>query len=104
MAVEGELDITEVFNYPNPFSESTVFSFNFGATASNSKFNIYTISGRLIKTIEFEGKFGYNEVDWDGMDAQGNLLANGVYLYKVIAQKEAGNKVEAIGKLVIIKR
>jgi len=103
MAVEGELDITEVFNYPNPFSESTVFSFNFGATASNSKINIYTISGRLIKTIKFEGKFGNNEVEWDGQDGQGAEVGNGLYLYKIVAETGAGKTIEAVGKMVLMR-
>ena len=103
MAAEGELDITEVFNYPNPFSESTVFSFNFGATASNSKINIYTISGRLIKTIKFEGKFGNNEVEWDGQDGQGAEVGNGLYLYKIVAETGAGKTIEAVGKMVLMR-
>ena len=53
---------------------------------------IYTITGRLIKTIDLlaeEGvHFGYNitEYAWDGRDEFGDLLANGVYLYKVNAK------------------
>ncbi|MCU7498840.1 MAG: hypothetical protein HF300_06590, partial [Ignavibacteria bacterium] len=43
-------------------------------------------------------------IDWDGRDNDGNLLSNGVYLYKVIIKgaQEAGRQ-EVLGKLAVIR-
>jgi flagellar hook assembly protein FlgD len=45
---------------------------------------------------------GFNRVNWDGLDADGDPLANGVYLYKVTAQGD-GEKIAEIGKAVVIR-
>jgi len=101
-----DLEIRDVYNYPNPFQSSTTFTFqqNF-ATPLNVKIKIYTISGRLIKEIErnnIDEKFV--KVDWNGRDQDGNQIANGTYLYKIIVKTVDGvyNK-NVTGKLAIIR-
>jgi len=48
---------------------------------------IYTIAGRLVKSItEIPCNFGYNQIVWNGLDEQGILPANGIYLYKISAR------------------
>jgi flagellar hook assembly protein FlgD len=69
------------------------------------KIKIYTIAGRLIKEIN---AYGINDrfvkIDWDGRDADGNIIGNGVYLYKVILKSGSGNTSESlIGKLAVIR-
>lgn len=85
--------ITHVLNYPNPFSSSTRFVFTLTGSELPDDFriDIYTISGRLVKTIRNEElghiHIGRNITDyaWDGTDNYGDKLANGVYFYKVTA-------------------
>ena len=74
--------------------------------ADDVEIKIYTVSGRLIRKLDKDdgvgNATGYNEAEWDGMDEGENAVANGVYLYKVIATKGEG-KVEGMGKLVVMK-
>ncbi|OYV87450.1 MAG: hypothetical protein B7Z63_02340, partial [Ignavibacteriae bacterium 37-53-5] len=65
----------------------------------------FTISGRLIKTIKAYGITDtFVRIDWNGLDDEGDRLANGVYLYKVIASTIDGTYTsEALGKMAIIR-
>lgn len=84
--------ITNVFNYPNPFTTSTAFVFTLTGSEvpQNLRIQILTITGKIVKEIAKQelGKIqiGRNitEYKWDGTDQFGNKLANGVYLYRVI--------------------
>jgi hypothetical protein len=86
--------ITEVMNYPNPFSTSTrfVFTLTGSEVPDEMLIQIMNISGRVVREISADelGQFriGRNitEFAWDGRDNFGDLLANGVYLYRVIAR------------------
>ncbi|MEO0468341.1 MAG: C25 family cysteine peptidase, partial [Bacteroidota bacterium] len=86
--VEQKSTITEVLNYPNPFSTSTRFVYTLTGIELPEVFqiHIYTISGKMIKTIDLlelgDVKVGRNitEYAWDGTDDNGDYLANGVYL------------------------
>ena len=89
-SVYNEFDLTQVFNYPNPFTNDTYFTFLLrGAELPDEvKIKIYTIAGRLIWDFEVpnsEMTPGFNRIYWDGKDQDGDDVANGVYLYKVIA-------------------
>lgn len=84
--------ITEVLNYPNPFSTSTRFVFTLTGSEipTNMKIQIMTISGKIVREIMKEElgniHIGRNITDyaWDGKDEFGDQLANGLYLYRVI--------------------
>lgn len=83
--------ISRLFNYPNPFTSSTRFSFVLSGSEvpDDLTIQIMTISGRVVREISRSelGKLtiGQNltEWAWDGTDSFGNKLANGVYLYRV---------------------
>ena len=102
----GELSLENVLNFPNPFQNSTTFTFKLNAAASIN-IGVYTSSGRLIKKIEdISGEPGFNAIPWDGRDADGDMLANGIYLYKISAKPapEAVQKtIEKIGKMAIYR-
>lgn len=105
--VDGnDLVIRDIYNYPNPFSDKTQFTFQQNlAKPIDVKIKIYTIAGRLIKEIEhFNVNDKFVVVEWDGRDADGDQLANGAYLYKVIIKSVDGefNK-SVLGKLAVIK-
>ena len=79
------LRMTDCLVYPNPVSGPTRFTFVLSRAAFVSV-KIYTISGRLIRRLPDQlCFFGYNQIEWDGLDEQGGPLANGVYLYKLDA-------------------
>ncbi len=44
------------------------------------------------------------KVDWDGRDGDGDFIANGTYLYKIIVKTTDGAYSESVlGKLAVIK-
>lgn len=83
--------ITNIFNYPNPFSTKTHFVFTLTGSEIPDHFRIriMTITGKVVKDIRRDElgsiRIGRNmtEYYWDGRDEFGDLLANGVYLYHV---------------------
>ena len=83
---DNELRLYNIYNFPNPFSRTTQFTFELSAQAEIS-LQVYTLGGR--KIMEFEStpfSVGYHTINWDGHDAFGGELANGVYLYKIKAR------------------
>lgn len=96
--------ITEVLNYPNPFSTSTrfVFTITGSEVPETFKIQVLTITGRVVKEITREElgnlHIGRNVTDyaWDGTDQFGDKLANGVYLYRVQTRLH-GDEIEHMG-------
>lgn len=84
--------ITNILNYPNPFSTSTAFVFTLTGNQIPSQFKIQIISvtGKVVREITKQElgplHIGRNitEYKWDGRDQYGQLLGNGVYLYRVV--------------------
>jgi Peptidase family C25 len=84
--------ISNILNYPNPFSTSTAFVFTITGSQvpQNIKIEILTITGKVVKQITSEElgslHVGTNitQYKWNGTDMYGNKLANGVYLYHVV--------------------
>ena len=97
--VNNESSITQVLNYPNPFSTSTRFVFTLTGSElpTNFKIQIMTISGKVVKEIAEDElgplRIGRNitQYAWDGRDQFGDLLANGVYLYRVLTKINGEN-------------
>lgn len=102
--VSYAFQVRDLFNYPNPMNNETFFTFNlFAADAPEAcRIKIYTVAGRLIKDISSPAKVGFNRIYWDGRDNDGEYMANGIYLYKLIL--EGGGKTEtSIQKLAILR-
>ena len=86
--------ITEVLNYPNPFSTRTQFVFTLTGTEPPDQFKIQimNVSGDIVREITQDElgpmRIGRNLSSywWDGTDEYGDRLANGVYLYRVVAR------------------
>lgn len=114
--------ITEVLNYPNPFSTSTRFVFTLTGSEVPDVFiiQIMTITGKVVREITKNElgniRIGRNitEYAWDGKDEYGDKLGNGVYIYRVITryngesiekrQTEADSYFKkGFGKLVIMR-
>ncbi len=84
--------ISNIFNYPNPFTSSTAFVFTITGSQvpQNIRIQILTITGKIVREITMQElgqlRIGRNitEYKWDGTDQYGSKLANGVYLYRVL--------------------
>lgn len=90
VAESGKAALAHVLNYPNPFTTNTYFQFehNLAGQVLDVQVNIFSVSGRLVKTIQQTvlNNDGYrvsSEIQWDGNDEYGDPLARGVYLYRV---------------------
>jgi len=100
------LKLTSVFNYPNPFSSSTIFSIEHNQYESvDAEVKIYTVAGRLIQSLEQDNANNQIiNISWDGRDRDGDELANGIYLYKVIVKTSDRRLTgEAYGKLSVLR-
>ncbi len=84
--------ISNMLNYPNPFTTSTAFVFTITGVEvpQNIRIQILTITGKVVREIT-KAELGdlhigrnITEFKWDGTDVYGSKLANGVYLYRVI--------------------
>jgi flagellar hook assembly protein FlgD len=95
-------------NYPNPFSRETNFYYRLSSPADRVKIEIFTLAGRLIRVIpnsSREAGINFSTV-WDGKDQDGDTVANGVYIYKVVAEKRINDeekKDEILGKAVVLR-
>jgi hypothetical protein len=102
-SIDSLWSFKNVFNYPNPFASETQFTFILTEHADEVKIKIYTISGRLIQELQVPSQSSaYYKVYWDGRDRDGDDIANGIYLYKVIA-KANGSVIEIIQKLAKVR-
>ena len=103
--VSNEVQLLNVYNYPNPTRGVTYFTFKLTQIPDEIRIKIYTIAGRLIREIivpSSDLNYDFNKIYWDGRDQDGDVPANGVYLYKVIMT--AGDKTEdVIQKLAIVR-
>ena len=106
---DQDLVIENLLNYPNPFINYTEFWFNHNSSTNlNVTIQVFTISGRLVKTIngitDSSGNTNFSrDFSWDGRDDFGDKVAKGVYIYKLTIRSESVDKnVSKIEKLVIL--
>ncbi len=103
------LNLENVLNYPNPFVNYTEFWFNHNKPNETLEVQvqIFTVSGKLIKTINQNVQTTGNlsrSITWNGLDDFGNKIGKGVYVYKLRVKSTASNLVsEKYEKLVILQ-
>jgi hypothetical protein len=102
----GDGRIYNVFNFPNPFSGTTVFTFQRNSFEPiDVEVKVYTLAGRLVEQLHaYSVTDRFVKVSWNGRDRDGNELANGVYFYKVITRSiDRTTTEETLGKLSILR-
>jgi Peptidase family C25 len=122
--VINKSSLSNVLNYPNPFSTSTCFVYTLTGIESPDQLmlRVMTVSGRVVREVT-AAEFGtmrtgthMSDFCWDGKDQFGDQLANGVYYYQVFAKKANGEPFElyqnsqadgffknGIGKMVLMR-
>ena len=105
---DDKLVLSHVLNYPNPFTTSTSFWFehNFPDVDLYTKIEIFTVSGKLIKTLTRTINTPGNrssDVTWDGTDEFGAKIGRGVYIYRLRVKTADGKTAEKWERLVILK-
>jgi hypothetical protein len=84
-------------NHPNPFNIETVISFDLPSAEAVSV-EIFNVAGRKVYSLRGHYAAGRHDLLWDGTDNSGNVVASGVYYYRIAA----GNHV-ASRKMVLLK-
>ena len=107
--VAGGFEIKNIANFPNPFrpgqgtGKGTDFAYYLTGGADKVSLKIYTLTGKLITTIDtLDASISYNEYHFDGLDSDGDALANGVYIYKFTATN-GDVRAQKVGKIVVLK-
>jgi hypothetical protein len=108
VAENGLLALEHVLNYPNPFTTRTEFMFEHNQVCKtlDVRLQIFTVSGKLVKTLEqqvLQEGFRSQPIAWDGTDDFGDRIGRGVYVYKLEVRNEEGQKAEQFEKLVILR-
>ncbi len=104
---DQEVKIENLVNYPNPFTTNTEFIFqhNQSGVVMDIKLEVFTISGKLVKSIDkiiVNDGFVSKDIRWDGRDDFGDRIGKGVYMYKLQVRSANGSTSEKIEKLVIL--
>jgi len=101
---EGLYTVSDVFNFPNPFSEGTNFVFQLSNPA-DVNLKIYNVSGVKIWERRLYGEEGFNNLYWDGRDMAGDRPANGTYLYFLEVEfRDSFHRKESVkGKMVLLR-
>jgi len=113
---QPSLRITHAYLFPNP-TESRweggggQFVVDAPGDSVNVLLRIYTASGRLIRTLTVFGGLGQVQAPWDGLDEEGQPLANGVYFFRAHVNprdpdgtSSPRQKAHADGRFVIVNR
>ena len=107
---EGELQVTEVSNYPNPMGRETSFLFRHNQSQPlDVEIDIYTSGGRKIRHLEQRSVTDrFVRVSWDGHDSDGDRVGNGIYFYRLRVsvaggEGEGSQRVEVIEKVAVAR-
>ncbi|MCB0661379.1 MAG: hypothetical protein KDC24_01460 [Saprospiraceae bacterium] len=114
--------LSNLVNYPNPFTTSTRFSYTLTGSEPivDYKIQVLSVSGRIVRELTaidlgiLTPGTRLTEGAWDGTDTFGSPLAKGVYLYR-FTMPDNGNAIETYqtaidgfftkgyGKMVILR-
>jgi hypothetical protein len=102
-----DLALNHVLNYPNPFTTNTQFFFEYNqpGVPVNVDVQIFTVSGKLVKTLESNFAstgFRSDPIAWNGLDDFGDRIGRGVYVYRLRVRTQDGKSAEKFEKLVIL--
>lgn len=108
VAESAAIALEHVLNYPNPFSTKTTFMFEHNQPCDlvDVQVQVYTVSGKLVKTINqkvFCEGFRSDSITWDGRDDFGDLIGRGVYVYRLKVKTNEGATAEKFEKLVLLR-
>jgi hypothetical protein len=82
------LRVAHSFLFPDPVrskgkGSGGVFVVDAPGDSINTLIRVYTVAGKLVRVLRQMGSIGQVQVAWDGLDDEGDPLAQGTYLYKV---------------------
>ncbi|OGS15101.1 MAG: hypothetical protein A2251_00305 [Elusimicrobia bacterium RIFOXYA2_FULL_47_53] len=107
-AVSGnsDTDLSSAYAYPVPWkpfdgkdetgTESGGITFT--GLSSQATIRVYTVSGELVRALDYNFSGGKEELVWDGKNSSGESVASGLYVYYIENAREHKS-----GKIIIIK-
>jgi hypothetical protein len=113
-AQDDKLALSHVLNYPNPFAKQTTFHFDHNRSGQelNVQVQIFTIAGRLVRTLQANipasgshvpASSNDTSLSWNGRDEYDDQLARGVYIYRVSVRSNSDQATTSkFEKLVIL--
>jgi flagellar hook assembly protein FlgD len=85
-------------NYPNPFNPVTLIRFTI-SQRQILRLDVYNSQGRLIRTLlNNTMNAGSHELSWDGLNANGEAVASGIYYYQLWGESVSQSK-----KMILIR-
>jgi hypothetical protein len=103
-----EMLLEQLFNYPNPFSEQTLFNIEHNRPDRELRLvlSIHDLSGKVVRIIDrkaYSAGYRLEPVPWDGTSESGARLGAGVYLYRATLSTEDGEEATSSGKLLFVR-
>ena len=107
VAESADIALNTVLNYPNPVLDETTFQFEYNQAgeALQVAVNIYTTAGSLVRSIqqEMQPSSPRAEIEWDGLDADGQTIGAGMYFYEIVITNRGNNTARKYNQLVILR-
>ncbi len=92
-------------NYPNPFNPTTTVRYDL-PLRSHVRLMVYDALGREVnELINGEQDAGYQSIEWNSTNRNGNAVASGMYFYRIEARSLAdpGKTFMQVNKMLLIK-
>ena len=103
-----KIELSHVLNFPNPFTTQTAFYFEHNQNCNflDVSILIYSVSGKVVKRINkriLNEGFRSDGIYWDGKDDFNEVLARGVYIYKLTVTNEEGFRADKTQTMFLLK-
>ncbi|MEE2877108.1 MAG: T9SS type A sorting domain-containing protein [Candidatus Neomarinimicrobiota bacterium] len=91
-------------NYPNPFNPTTRIEYGLPLN-STVNLKVYDLLGQEVRSLlsRDELSSGYHNIVWDARDNGGRTVSAGVYIYRLVARGEDGQRFSKTKKMVLLK-
>jgi flagellar hook assembly protein FlgD len=102
------IDLTGVYNYPNPFRDNTFFTFDHNKPGEelDVRIDIYNLAGQYITTLEasiISEQTTSIPIYWDGTTEEGALVSPGLYIYTLTVKSGGSFTSQQSSKLLIVR-
>ena len=103
----GTLQLAAIRAFPNPFRRghsAVTFTYTIPEfqLAEEVKLDIFSLAGGLVHTDTRANVIGSNRFRWDGKNADGVVVASGIYLY-VISATQGGQTIRKVDRIGVLR-
>ena len=103
-----DFTLSEVINYPNPFSNNTSFYFehNRAGEILDIELQVFDLSGKMVANLHekrHDNGYRIGPIHWDGTTDYGKKLGPGVYIYRLIVSTFDDKHQTKSEKLIILR-